>query len=77
MLNVFDWLSGCMLYLHTCQVNSTIRLVKEVYFKERLIKLGFFSIFLGREEFTGLDNDALDFSQLEDFIANETDTNCR
>ncbi|ODN04626.1 hypothetical protein Ocin01_02040, partial [Orchesella cincta] len=29
----------------------------------------------GREEFSGLDNDALDFSQLEDFIANETDAN--
>lgn len=38
----------------------------------------FFVVFyLGREEFSGLDNDALDFSQLEDFIANETDTNGR
>jgi len=32
---------------------------------------------IGREDFGGLDNDALDFSQLEDFITDDTDGNGR
>ncbi|CAL8115850.1 unnamed protein product [Orchesella dallaii] len=43
--------------------------------EDTVLELGSILDLEGREEFSGLDNDALDFSQLEDFIANETDAN--